>query len=328
VTRIISTQIMLCKAAMSCLLLGTLGCGERPAEGDEQEAHYDPVPVHVATAHSTTLKPTLELIGVLVAVPERTVIASAQFAGVIDQLPVAEGQVVHAGDTLAQLDPRLASSNMARARAAVDERKSIVERLEHGVLPQEIAVARRDVEKSKANADSLRFKLKAMKTLRENDEISAVRFDAVESAWRAAQADHAANKARLELFEAGTRPESIAEAEAKLAMAQSDLTIAQLAVQFCHITSPIDGVITRLSAQRGMSVSSNTALATVVDKSVLFVKFRVPNAAVGKVHVDAAVRVQLTAIPGQLFDGRVTRLSGRADPATGDIDAFATIANE
>jgi RND family efflux transporter MFP subunit len=166
----------------------------------------------------------------------------------------------------------------------------------------------------------------AVKPLLQKGEISQVQFDVVQGALQAADADRAA--VRLALLEAGTRREDIAEGKAKLANAQADLTAARLAIDFCRMTSPINGVVMQLTGRRGMSVDRNAEVATVVDESTLFVRFRVPNTSLFKVVPGATVHVQLTALPDQSFDGSVTRLGSQADNATGDAEAFATVAND
>ena len=40
------------------------------------------------------------------------------------------------------------------------------------------------------------------------------------------------------------------------------------------------------------------------------------------------VEIQLTSLPDRIFHGQVTRISGQADPQTGNVVVFATVKNE
>jgi len=210
----------------------------------------------------------------------------------------------------------------------VAEQAAVVARLKRGFLPQEIEIARHDVAKFRANAETAKSKLAGLSALREKNEVSSVQFEAARQALQAAEAELAAASSKLALLEAGTRPEEIAEAEAKRAAAEAGLAAAKLGVQLGRITSPIRGVVSQLSARLGITVDRTTALATVVNDSTVFVQFRIPNAYLCRVQAGALVQATLTCMPGETFQGKITRLSTQADPATGDVDAFATLAND
>jgi len=128
-------------------------------------------------------------------------------------------------------------------------------------------------------------------------------------------------------LEAGTRPEEIAEAEARLAAAKAELTTATLNLQLCKIASPIDGTITQLAARQGMYVERTTTLATIVDLSKVFMQVRIPSAYLARVTPGAAVDVRVASLPDTSFQGRIARIAGQADPATGDVDALAEVTN-
>ncbi len=311
-------------------LLTLAGCEAAAPEEEEAEApmHYSAVPVKVGVAERTTLRPTLDLVGTLLALPEATALICPQVSGTVMKVAVVEGQAVNAGDEVVLLDNRAAEADVAKAVAAVDEKAAVLERLKRGSLPQEIEVAKQDVQKFKVTADALRSKVAALSALREKNELSVVQFETARSALESAEAEHAAAQAKLALLEAGTPREQIAEAQAQLAEAQANLAAAQLAVRFCHLASPIDGIVTQLTVRRGMSVDPTTCLATIVNLATVFAQFRVPSVYMAQVRPGAAVEVSLVSLPGETFHGTVTRLSGQADAATGDVGAFVTLANE
>jgi len=143
-----------------------------------------------------------------------------------------------------------------------------------------------------------------------------------------AQATYAAAVEKLKLLEAGTRPERIDAAKAQLAIAQAAREAAELSVRYCTIASPIDGTVTQLFARRGAFVERATPLATIVDLSALFLRIRVPAERLAQVHLGQRVEARLNAASGKVFSGAIARISGQANLATGNIDAFAKLPND
>jgi RND family efflux transporter MFP subunit len=111
-------------------------------------------------------------------------------------------------------------------------------------------------------------------------------------------------------------------------MAEADLRPADLALDFCTIRSPIDGVVTELHARLGLPVDPALSLATIVDNSHLVARFRVPGwFATGSV-AGAPVEMSLTMDPRATFPGSILRVGKQAGASTGDVDALALVANE
>ncbi len=312
---------------LACLP-GIIGCASNH-EGEEQEesSPSSPVPVSVAKALLITLRPSIDLVGTLEGMPERTAIIAPQIAGRIQSVSVVEGAIVNRGHALVQIDNRQSEAERMRAQAVVGQQQAALDRLKHGYLPQEIEIAKQDERQAKSELESLRLSLDATATLHENNEVSDVEFKKLQAMMQRDEAAYAAASAKLDLYQVGTRPEVIAEAQAQLDVAQAELVRAQLAVEFCTITSPIDGVVTQLLSRAGMNVAQSDQLATIVDLSQIFVRLRVPSGYLMSVKQDARVDVDIPSLGEQSFKGKIQRFSGQADPITGDVQAFAVLQN-
>lgn len=309
-------------------MIGLAGCRHQPADQAREDPVVTPVAVRAAVAKVAPLQPSVDLVGELAAVPERVVVLTTQVAGQVQSVAVVESQAVRKGDEILRLDARSAEAQRVKARASVEEARAVLARLKQGPRPEEIEAARQDARKARTMADAMRRKIEAMAALHEKNELADVQFERFKSDMQAAEADAAAADARLRLLEAGTRPEEIAEAEAKLAAAEADLAASELALRFHRLTSPIDGVVTELTARQGMYVEPLTRLGEVADLSTLFARFQIPAAHLADVRVGAAVDVRAIALPNRVFRGAVARLGEQADPQTGNLEAFASVANE
>ena len=306
------------------------GCSDPPPSGPDATASAEttqPVPVHVATAQRVTLRPTLDLVGQMVAIPERTAVVSPQVGGWVQKLAVVEGQQVAEDDVLVELDPRSAQTAVHRAQAVVAEKKAALELLKKGYLPEEIAAARKAAEQAAATVDGLRGELTALKGLLDRQEFSPVLYQTKAKTLQAAEAALASAQERVKLLEAGTRPERVDQARSLLDAAQADLEQARLALEWCTISSPIDGMVVQLLARQGQYFDRAIPLATIIDLTELFVKLRVPRSGFGKVQPGTRVEVRLDSLPGKTFAGSVARLGGQADLATGNMIVYARIKN-
>jgi multidrug efflux pump subunit AcrA (membrane-fusion protein) len=320
----------LTRVALPALLAAlAIGCSGGAAPEEEADSGpMEPCPVQAATAELTTLRPSLDLVGTTVAVPERTASVSPQLGGWVEQVFVVEGQPVQAGHKLAQLDARAAASDVARAHASVAEKQAVLARLKRGYLPQELEVARRERDKAREAMEALQTEVTALQGLLARREVSDVHYDSKLKALNGAKAAFGAADAHAQLLEAGTPPEMIDEAQALLDVAQADLEHAQLAVQWCTISSPIDGMVVQLLARQGQFFDRAAPLATIIDLSEVFVQLRIPSSEFSRVAAGTLVDVELTALPGRSFQGTVTRISGEADPLTGNVNVFAAVKNE
>ncbi len=309
-------------------LLLLAGCADSAAHSEEAEAEPPPVPVEAAEVQQTTLKPMLDLVGTITAIPERTAMVSPQLGGWVEKLAVVEGQEIQAGDLLVQLDMRTAKTDVERATAIVAEKETALKRLNRGYLPQEIETARRDRDKAQATVEGLQGELSALTDLLKRREISPVAYETKAKALAAAQAALASANAHLKLFEEGTRSELVDEAQSQLDVAKADLEHAQLTRDWCSITSPLKGVVVQLLAHQGQYFDRAVSLATIMDLSEVFVQLRIPSREFGKVKEGAKVEIQLDSLPGQTFHGSIARISGQADPMTGNVIMFAKVKNE
>lgn len=305
-----------------------MGCRRAASAQEESESTaIAPVPVRCATARITTLRPSIELVGTLVSIPEKTAVLSVQVPGQIQSVDVVEGQSVRAGDELLRLDDRLAAAQRAKAQAALDESQAVLMRLKHGTRPEELDAARQELRRSETSLTFSRSKLEAGEKLRESRGISDLEYAQRQSAVQAAEAEVAASQAKLKLLEIGPRLEEIAEAEAKVAAAQADLDAGELTWELMHVSAPIDGVVIDLPARRGMFVSAGATLLTISDTRTLFARTRLPTAFLARANVGGPVDVRAPAFPEQVFSGHVARIGRQADERTGDVDAFVSVPN-
>jgi membrane fusion protein (multidrug efflux system) len=211
----------------------------------------------------------------------------------------------------------------------------------------DLAWARANVEKSRANAKLGELDLARYKPLLDKGEISQQQYDAAKanadataSALRAdeeklAQAQHSVNIAKAELSAGKAR---VGQAQAALASAHADtrqvamrtadaagkvakvqqaraaLEAAELNLSYTEIVAPVDGVATHKQVEPGQIVQQGQGLVVVVPLENVWVTANFKETQLRKMHAGQKAEVYVDTY-GKSFTGHVDSIAG----ATGAV---------
>ncbi|MDY6925377.1 MAG: efflux RND transporter periplasmic adaptor subunit [Pseudomonadota bacterium] len=117
---------------------------------------------------------------------------------------------------------------------------------------------------------------------------------------------------------------------AQLAAANADLELrnAEVALSRRTITSPIAGTVGLIRVTPGNYVPAQTAVTTIDDTSSILVDFWVPERYAATIEPGAPVTVTAVALSGRTFEGEVSAVDNRIDPASRTLQVQAEIPNE
>jgi Cu(I)/Ag(I) efflux system membrane fusion protein len=93
------------------------------------------------------------------------------------------------------------------------------------------------------------------------------------------------------------------------------------------ITSPIDGVDSELSAREGMAVAPGTPLFRLNGLATVWVNAEVPESTAAEVRPGNAVQARTPALPGSVFEGRVSAILPEVNATTRTLKARIELAN-
>ena len=133
-------------------------------------------------------------------------------------------------------------------------------------------------------------------------------------------------------FELQTSQNSYEVAEAQLAQAQAALASAKEQLSYCYVKSPAAGVVGTLPFKKGALVSSSNVLTTVSNNSSMEVYFSVTEKAAMQLQaagLQSLPSVKLLLADGTTYghEGKVTKMSGVIDQATGSVQLIALFQN-
>ena len=133
-------------------------------------------------------------------------------------------------------------------------------------------------------------------------------------------------------YELQTSQNTYESAKAQLAQAKAVLASAKEALSFCYVKSPAAGVVGTLPFKKGALVSGSNALTTVSNISSMEVYFSVTEKdamLISQRGLNSIPAVKLQLADGTVYaqEGKVTKMSGVIDAATGSVQLIAAFPN-
>jgi HlyD family secretion protein len=236
--------------------------------------------------------------------PKRRVNISAQRPGRVTRLAVEEGERVHAGQFLLEIDPRSLEGQVQRGEAGVAAAQSAL--AQAGVSVEQ---ARVNLQQSQTTLELAQQNLKRQQdlwkeglTTRESLEKAQNEVSLRESDLKARQQD-----IRLREQETQTRQQQIKQEQASLATTKYDLNQVM-------IVAPMDGIVTRRNIEEGETAvvgtmnNAGTVLLEIADMSVIEAEVEVDETDIPLVELGQAAQVTIDAVPDRTFAGRVTEI--------------------
>jgi RND family efflux transporter MFP subunit len=147
---------------------------------------------------------------------------------------------------------------------------------------------------------------------------------------RLAADDANATLARTEGLASSNVVANTALTAAQLAAANADLEVrnAELALARRTITSPISGTVGLIQVTPGNYVGPQTTVTTIDDTASVRVNFWVPERYATTVAPGTPISVLAVAAPGRIYEGEISAVDSRVDPASRTLQVQAEIPNE
>jgi HlyD family secretion protein len=233
--------------------------------------------------------------------------------GQIESLPVEEGDAVKAGDEIASLSTELYEAQAAGAGAQAAAARAVLKALREGARVQEISQAEAALEAAEAQYEKIAIDYERAQKLFKTETIPEEQLQAAAAAYKAARAQVQSARAVYDLVKEGPRAEEIEAAEARLNAAEQQLRLANEQLDYCRLTSPIDGVVLSLSAEMGEVTLPGSVVASIADLKNVWLRGYVGETELGKIRLGQAVDVTVDSLPGKIFPGRLSFISSESE---------------
>lgn len=235
---------------------------------------------------------------------------AAKLAGRIEKIFVGEGDFVHAGQVLVQMQTDTLEAQLNEARAQHEMAQHDVNALEAQVIARESdkAAAIATVAQREANWDAAHRRLVRTEQLTRERVDTPQQLDddraadnAADAAVKAAQAQVAAAQAAIE----ATRAQLV---RAKSGVTSAEATIARIEadIRDSALKSPRDGRVQYKVAQEREVLPAGGKVLNMVDLADVYMTFFLPETQVGRVRMGAEARIILDAAPELVIPANVT----------------------
>jgi HlyD family secretion protein len=236
---------------------------------------------------------------------------STEVGGRLEALSVREGDVVRAGQVLARVETTDTELAIDQAQAERDQAEAELRLRLAGARPEEIDQARAEVERSRAELDGAQKDLDRMQGLLDRGSGTPKSRDDARTRRDMAAAGLRARQEGLDRLRAGSRPQEIDAARARVAAVDARLAQLRQKAGDATVDSPLAGVITEKLAQQGELLQPGSPLCVITDLANAWVTVYVPGPELARLRIGQTA--QVVTDDGQTRDGRITFIASQAE---------------
>lgn len=241
---------------------------------------------------------------------------ATKLAGRVEDIRVAEGEFVKAGQVLAYMQIQVLEAQRDEATAQLGQAITAVAAAEAQVAVRQSdkEAARAGVVQRESELDAAQRRLVRSETLAREGASSIQELDddrarvrSAQAAVQAAQAQVTAAQAAITAAEAqvtGARS-TVAAAQATVARIEADIRDSQL-------VAPRDGRIQYRVAQPGEVLAAGGKVLNLVDLSDVYLTFFLPETVAGRIALGSDVRLILDAAPDYVIPAKVSFVASTA----------------
>ena len=208
--------------------------------------------------------PVLTLYGVVENPGTLTITAPG--SSYITQLPVQEGQIVHQGDLLAELDQRDFLPEVQSAKAAISRVQAQIANLK---LRHTMDISTLETEKKVLELKQL--ELSRSKTLKQRELGSQFAVDQAEQGLQIQQLAVSQRQFSMQEY-----PHKVKQLRAQRAQAKADYAVAQLRLERSTVRAESTAIVGRINVAVGNRVEQNNPLFSVYPFNTMQVRAKIP----------------------------------------------------
>ena len=236
-----------------------------------------------------------------------------EISGRVVDVLVATGDWVQKGDVLVRLDGRRQIQQVAASQASLELAEAQLVRLTNGARTEERAEAMAMIRAKNAQLVQARLSWTRISELREQKAVSQQEADDQQGLVDRLQAELEAAQARSDQLTAPARADEVRVATARVAAAEAEHALAQLALEKTELRAPCRGRVLDLDIEPGeiTGVDSPEPVVVLTDTSTLNVRAFIEEIDAPRVELGMSARIVADGLPGRQFQGQVTQLSPR-----------------
>src|SRR5579864_3212013 len=241
---------------------------------------------------------------------------AAKTTGRILEIRFREGDSVKAGDVIATLDDQQVRAREEQANAALQQAlaRSKAAQDQISVLDEQLRQGEDEVAQQDASYKLALWDEEAYTRLAKNGAVSERQGKQAQSVAEQQRAALAAARRRVSgvQMQIAQQHAEIASANATTQQARAQLAEAQANRQDLIVKAPFSGTVATRTAEPGEVVTAGTAIITLVDLNLVYLRGFVPEGQIGKIKLGQPAHIYLDSNPNQPLDAQVSRIDPKA----------------
>lgn len=237
--------------------------------------------------------------------------AHAPIATTVKRLLVKEGDNVHKGQLLLELDDSDIRSQAARAQAQMKSAQANLAATKNSGTQEEVITLSTQLIKTRSARDVAQRNLDSYRRLQQQGAASPGEVQHAEQTLQSAQAD--LNLLEQKQKERYSSPE-IARTESQVAEAQAAYDSAVDALSKSSVRAPFDGTVYSLPVKQGAFVQTGDLLLQEADLSKVLVRAFVDEPDIGRLQIGQRVEATWDAVSGRTWVGSVSSVPSTVKP--------------
>lgn len=241
---------------------------------------------------------------------------AAKLGGRVQSIAVKEGELVHPGQTLAQIqvDSLQASLDEARARQQQAVTSIASAEAQVAVRENEQRAAQALVAQRQSELEASRQRLARSTTLVRDGASSDQEVDDDRARERSLQAALVAAQAQVQAATAAMTAARTQVAGARASVTAAQATVARLQAEIADhtLTAPRGGRVQYRIAQPGEVIGAGGKVLNLIDLSDVYMTFFVPETVAGQLALGSEVRIVLDALPQYVIPAQLSFVSSTA----------------
>jgi HlyD family secretion protein len=246
---------------------------------------------------------------------------ASKVVGRVQWIGVEKGDHVQAGQVLVRLEDDEYQAQLEQAKGNLASLQARLLEDEHGSRPEEIAVAKANLNQAKADLDDAKVTLDRTKELAGQGVMSHQQLDDAQSKYDDAAARVVSLDRTFELVRLGPRQEEIDSLRGQVEQAKGAVAYAQNQLDNTIIRAPVTGTILERAVEKGEFVTNGFVgdkgakgyVVTLADLNDLQVELDINQNDFARLHMGQKAVVTTDAYPDRKYDGMIAEISPKAD---------------
>ena len=182
---------------------------------------------------------------------------ASKVIGKVAWIGVEKGDKVRKGQVIVRLEDDEYRAQLQQARGQLATLEARLQELLNGSRPEEIAVARANVEQARADQENARVNLERVRRLTEERVVSQQAYDDAKARYDAQAARVTSLEKTYELVRIGPRQEQIDQVRGQIQQARGAVAFFETQLANTIIRAPVDGTILERVVEVGEFVTTS-----------------------------------------------------------------------